>query len=137
MDFFEGIIKGIGNVFKSVINGMIINPINWAIKGINDLIRGVNKIPGVNIDTLSKIPSLDIGTNRVMSDGLAMIHAGEAIVPAAEVQAGGFSGMSNNNKMNIGTINIEAIGFEDKDELVGAIGDQLNVFLGERLALNG
>ena len=37
------------------------------------------------------VPSLAIGTNRVLRDGLAEIHAGEAIVPAKVVE-GGFTG---------------------------------------------
>ena len=37
------------------------------------------------------LPSLAIGTDLVKSDGLAMIHKGEAIVPA-DVAKGGFSG---------------------------------------------
>jgi hypothetical protein len=40
----------------------------------------------------SKPPSLDIGTDLVKKDGLAKIHRGEAIIPAAVVKSGGFTG---------------------------------------------
>lgn len=41
--------------------------------------------------TAAPLPSLAIGTDLVKSDGLAMLHAGEAVVPA-DVAKGGFSG---------------------------------------------
>jgi len=41
------------------------------------------------------IPSLAIGTDMVKSDGIAMIHKGEAVVPANVVK-GGFTGARNN-----------------------------------------
>lgn len=49
------------------------------------------------------LPSLEIGTNRVKSDGLAKIHKGEAIVPA-KVAEGGFNGFANNVIEVIGKI---------------------------------
>ena len=36
------------------------------------------------------LPSLDVGTNYVSRDGLAMLHKGEQVVPAG-VQGGGYS----------------------------------------------
>ena len=40
------------------------------------------------------LPSLAIGTDMVKKDGMAMIHKGEAIVPASVVK-GGFTGGGN------------------------------------------
>lgn len=46
------------------------------------------------------IPSFAVGTNYVPRDGLAMIHRGEAIIPAAQ-NRGGFGGMSVTNHFAI------------------------------------
>ena len=58
-----------------------------------------------NIAAVAAAPlqSLEIGTNRVKSDGLAKIHKGEAIVPA-KVAEGGFNGFANNVIEVIGKI---------------------------------
>jgi phage-related protein len=72
--------------------------INSWINGINHLVNGLNQldlhIPGVeelgiadihwdiNIPTIDNLPSLSIGTSEVLKDGLAVIHKGEAVVPA-------------------------------------------------------
>lgn len=77
----KGMLRGMGNIIISFIEGSInafLSPINMAIKTIN-------KIPGISIPFLKvrvpKIPQLNVGTNYVKSDGLAMIHEGEAVVP--------------------------------------------------------
>ena len=62
--------------------------------GIGAVIAGIGLIAVATIvkGIISKgVPSLAIGTDLVKSDGLAMIHKGEAIVPA-DVAKGGFSG---------------------------------------------
>lgn len=72
--------------------------INSWINGINHLVNGLNQldlhIPGVeelgiadihwdiNIPTIDNLPSLSVGTSEVLKDGLAVIHKGEAVVPA-------------------------------------------------------
>jgi hypothetical protein len=62
--------------------------------GVGAVIAGIGLIA---VSTIVKgiiakgVPSLDIGTDQVKSDGLAMIHKGEAIVPASVVK-GGFTG---------------------------------------------
>ena len=45
-----------------------------------------------------KIPGLSIGTDKVLSEGLAYLHKGESVVPA-DVVSGGYTG-GNNNETN-------------------------------------
>lgn len=76
----------IGSAFKGVINGIlraIENILNSPIRAINNLIGIVNAIPGINLRRLStfSLPRLDVGTNYVPEDQIAMIHKGEAVVP--------------------------------------------------------
>lgn len=59
-NIFSSIMSGIGEVLRAPINN-IISMINMAIGGINTLIRGANKLPGVNISTIGRIPHLASG----------------------------------------------------------------------------
>lgn len=59
-NIFSSIMSGIGDVVRAPING-IISMVNQAIGAINNLIRGVNRIPHVNIPTIGKIPHLASG----------------------------------------------------------------------------
>ena len=92
---FDGIKEGIVSVFKTIVNG-IIGGINKVISvPFNKLNNVLNKIKGVNIlgikpfdgfwgwnpISVPQIPYLNVGTNYVPEDQLAMIHKGEAVVP--------------------------------------------------------
>lgn len=59
-NIFSSIMSGIGDVVRAPING-IISMVNQAIGAINNLIRGVNRIPHVNIPTIGRIPHLASG----------------------------------------------------------------------------
>jgi hypothetical protein len=62
------------------------NPVGAIIAGVG-LIAVASIVKGI----ISKgVPSLAIGTDYVKQDGLAMLHKGEAVVPA-DVAGGGFS----------------------------------------------
>lgn len=50
---------------------------------------------------ISKPPSLDVGTDFVKKDGLAVIHRGEQIIPSAVVASGGYSGGKGNNNITV------------------------------------
>lgn len=84
----DGIKQMFSNVFSAIAN-IVKAPINWIIDGINSFIRGLNKIkipnwvPGVGGKGLNfkEIPKLNIGTNYVPDDTLAMVHKGEAVIP--------------------------------------------------------
>lgn len=89
LDFAIGLGKqliALGTATESL-KKLFTNPIGAIIAGVG-LIAVATIVKGI----ISKgVPSLAIGTDLVKSDGLAMIHKGEAIVPA-EVAKGGFSG---------------------------------------------
>jgi hypothetical protein len=110
-----GAIKGALNdtfhAFESVgskLKSLIVDPINFVIDKLNSIhIPGFSvHIPGLSVmghqvfggadigwgglDPFH-IPKLAIGTDKVMEDGLAFLHRGEAVVPA-DVAGGGFSG---------------------------------------------
>lgn len=90
---FTGIKEGILNGFKTIVNG-IIGGINKVVKIPFDGIKtALNKIRNVSIAgqkpfkglipsiKVPQIPKLNVGTNEVPEDMLAMIHKGEAVVP--------------------------------------------------------
>ena len=57
---FKGLLDGILSVFKGILN-IFISVINGLISGINGAIKVINKIPGVDIPKLTKIPKLAQG----------------------------------------------------------------------------
>lgn len=76
----------IANSLKTVVNAIlrsIENQLNKPIDAINSLIGVINQVPGINLGRLGRIslPRLDVGTNYVPKDQVAMIHKGEAIIP--------------------------------------------------------
>lgn len=90
---FTGIKDGIVSAFKNIVNG-IIKGINKVIKipfdGINTVLSKIRNISIAGqkpfkglISTIKvpKIPTLNVGTNYVPDDTLAMIHKGEAVIP--------------------------------------------------------
>jgi hypothetical protein len=87
-NFISPIVEGIENAFKSMVNGVI--------KGLNFMIRGLNKLHfdvpdwvpligggsfGFNI---REIPSFAVGTRYLPKDMLIQAHEGEMIVPKSE-----------------------------------------------------
>ena len=84
-------------VAQQVINAALAKAIAEAIageakKGLVGLITAGIAVAGIRALFASNVPKLAVGTDRVQADGLAMLHKGEQVVPAAEVQGGGFSG---------------------------------------------
>lgn len=57
---FSGIFDSLEGLLKAPING-VIRMVNAAIDGINWLIEGVNRVPGVDIGTIGQIPMLANG----------------------------------------------------------------------------
>ncbi|MFD2658631.1 phage tail tape measure protein [Gracilibacillus thailandensis] len=88
-DIWNGItdsVKGAINGVIGAINGMIdaLNGLNINLPKIPDWVPGMGGKGGgsISFPNIPNIPSLDVGTDLVTRDGLAMIHAGEKIVPA-------------------------------------------------------
>lgn len=103
---FLGIKDGIGNLFKTIINGLLrgVNKvISTPFKFLNSILNNIRSISVLGIApfkglwsynpvTVPHIPYLDVGTNYVQKSGLAMIHEGEAVVPKQYNPALGNSG---------------------------------------------
>lgn len=110
---FLGVVDGIGNVFKTIVNALI-SGINRVIRipfdvinGILNFIRnieflGIAPFKGLwkqNPLPVPQIPTLNVGTNYVAGEGLAYLHKGEAVVPKKYNPAVG--GYGNNYQPNI------------------------------------
>ena len=80
-DIFGGIFDSLVGIAKWPLN-MIIDLVNTAISGINSMIKVINKVPGVNISAVPKIPKLAKG-GIIDSPTIAMVgEAGkEAVMP--------------------------------------------------------
>lgn len=147
---WEGIKSGIRMVVNPI--GAIMNGLLGGIESmVNAIARAINALPSFSIPSwvpgigggrfglptiptisLPRIPSLDIGTDRVLSDGLAMIHAGEAIVPA-EVVDGGFTGGNSKKPAVINlVVNSEVFASVILDDIKALLGDdvELTAYLG-------
>lgn len=69
VDIFKGVFSGLSTLLKSPINA-VISMINTAIEGIDWVIEGVNKIPGVSIGTIGKIPYLAEGGEVIQGNAV-------------------------------------------------------------------
>lgn len=98
---FSGIGDAIGSIFKGAIN-VIIDTFNFLIRQLNKIridmpgwVQDLTGWKGFGIN-IPEIPRLDVGTNYVPRDMLAVIHKGEAVVPKKyNPAAGGDMGMSS------------------------------------------
>ncbi|MFD4320105.1 phage tail tape measure protein [Streptomyces sp. NPDC058548] len=86
--FFGGMWDGITHGLKTALNGALWM-INQAIGGINTLISGANRVPGINIPFIPYIPYLAEG-GITTGPTLAMIGEGserEAVLPLSKLDA--------------------------------------------------
>lgn len=75
--------NGLGSGFRSVVNGVISGWNNLSFTVGGGSFMGVS-IPSLTVDT-PNIPYLDRGAGMVRQSGLAVIHRGESVTPAARV----------------------------------------------------
>lgn len=114
-DTFSNIFNGIWSVIKGIINLMIggfETFANAGIKAINKVFSPLSKVGNkalklLGIDSFKfsavselKLPRLSVGTDEVLSEGLAYLHAGEKVVPA-DVVKGGYNGSDNEETNNL------------------------------------
>ncbi|WP_424475388.1 phage tail tape measure protein [Oceanobacillus kimchii] len=124
---WDGIVRAI----KGAING-VIGAINGMINGLNRIKIKLPKVPdwvpgmgGRGGNTLGfsipNIPKLNIGTDLITQDGLAMLHAGEAVVPAEH--NGAYTGEGNGESKQPAQINL-VIGGKTYSAFVEDITDE-------------
>lgn len=135
---FNGIKGTITNAFNTL-GDIIKAPVNGIIWAINQVLKAMNtlKVPdwvpglggkGVNF---SQIPYLNVGTNYVPQDTLAMIHEGEAVVPkkfnpyANGVNASTLGSMQKGNTTPI--INVYA---DFETDPIGQVVSRIKTFSG-------
>ena len=109
-EIFAGIFDGLKAVAKAPLNA-IIGMVNMAISGINGVIGGLNKIPGVNIGEIGKIPYLAKG--GILSRGSAVV--GEAGPELLTMSAGRavvqpLTNNTTNNSASYGNVTINVYG---------------------------
>lgn len=134
---WDQVFKGMKTIAKSIING-IIGFFNGWIKGLNALLKPLRKLivsiakafgGKVSLDDVKipSIPKLDVGTNYVPEDQLAMIHKGEAVVPKKFNSAEYFSNVNNNAETNalLMDVNRNLLELIDKDTNLYVNGKEL------------
>lgn len=109
-EIFGGIFNGLKTVAKAPLNA-IIGMVNMAISGINGVIGGLNKIPGVDIGQIGKIPYLAKG--GILSRGSAVV--GEAGPELLTMSAGRavvqpLTNNTTNNSATYGNVTINVYG---------------------------
>lgn len=138
VQIFQNIFSYIGNIAKRPLNS-IIGMINGAISGFNMLIKGANKLPGVDIPTIGKVPYLAKG--GVLSSGSAIVgEAGPEILTMAGNRAivQPLTNQTTNNTALGGiTLNIYGAPGQDVRELANIIENELADRIGRREAAFG
>lgn len=125
-EIFGGIFDGLKAVAKAPLNG-IISLVNTAISGINGVIKLLNKIPGVDIGEIGKIPYLAKG--GVVTSGRAIV--GEAGPELLTVSGGKTvvqpltNNTTNNTSLGGLTINVYGAPGQDVNELADAIAERI------------
>lgn len=92
----KGLLSGtetFGEAMKNIFSDMVLKIIEYLEKVVVEevIVKGLQVAIG---GPAGLLPSFDVGTNYVASSGLAMIHAGESIIPAAQ-GTGPYTGAGN------------------------------------------
>lgn len=113
-EIFKGIRDGFLDICKTIINAIIKGAnvvISLPFKGINGIMNTIRNISFLGISPFKglwkqnplpvpQIPLLNVGTEYVPEDMLAMIHKGEAVIPKEFNEKSYFSNMSDNEETN-------------------------------------
>lgn len=110
-EIFGGIFDGLKALATAPIN-YIIGLVNSAIDGINLLINGINKIPGVSLGEIGNIPMFANG--GILSSGSAIVgeagpelltvNAGRAVVQPLNVNTGRIEGLLGSISGQLGSV---------------------------------
>lgn len=110
-EIFGGIFDGLKALTTDPIN-YIIGLVNSAIDGINLLINGINKIPGVSLGEIGNIPMFANG--GILSSGSAIVgeagpelltvNAGRAVVQPLNVNTGRIEGLLGSISGQLGSV---------------------------------
>lgn len=113
-EIFKGIRDGFLDICKTIINA-ILKGANAVIRlpfdGVNGILNTIRNISFLGISPFKglwkqnplpvpQIPLLNVGTEYVPEDMLAMIHKGEAVIPKEFNEKSYFSNMSDNEETN-------------------------------------
>lgn len=109
VQIFQGIFSGIGAAATAAIN-IVIGMVNTAIDGINWLISNINRIPGVSIGNVGKIPMLaDGGTvwsgSAIVGEAgpeLLTVSGGKAVVQPLTSNTGKIEGLLGDISSQLG-----------------------------------
>ena len=109
VQIFDGIFSALYSIAAAPING-IISLLNAAIDGINWVIAGLNRIPGINFNSVGKIPMLaDGGTvwsgSAIVGEAgpeLLTVSGGKAVVQPLSPNTGKIEGLLGDIRSQLG-----------------------------------
>lgn len=126
-EIFAGIFDGLKAAAKAPLNA-IISLVNMAISGINGVINTINKLPGVSIGQVGKIPYLAKG--GILSSGSAVVgEAGPELLTINQGRAI-VQPLTNNNTTNNAnyggvTVNVYAAAGQSVNAIADAVIDRV------------
>ena len=86
--FFVSVFSGVENIITAMwvnIKTTLISGFNWMISKINGMLEAINSVTAVvGVEAIPNIPQLAKGTENVSQNTLAMLHKGEAVIPAKQ-----------------------------------------------------
>lgn len=136
VEIFGGVFGAIEDAAKIPLNA-VISLVNSAISGINGVTGLLNKIPGVNIGQIGKIPYLAKG--GVVTRGQAIVgEAGPELLTVADgrtVVQPLTNNTTNNNNLGGITVNVYGAPGQDIRELAELVGDAVQSKIQQRGAV--
>lgn len=128
--------NAIGGAFKNVVNSILkfaVNTINGFIDSINGAIDLINKISGVDIGTIGRLPIPQLANGGIVTaPTLAMIGEGtepEVVIPLSKLDKVLLNNGTNNNQIIINVSGVIASSPQDQRKFAEIIGKRLNEVL--------